>query len=438
VRRGGNQAVGAADVRIAVLWVLAIVPQAFGFWLVAGDVAGLGAGDRPDFLLAALLTLGAATIAQLLVGYRLPLYEGPAAGYMASVLVVAAGGHGLAAMTGGMLVAGATVVLLGVLRFDRLLLRFLTPLTGMVFVLVVCVAVMPATLERAVASSDDAPAGTAAGWIAALATLGVALALSRRRGLRPYALLGALVAGTLAAAAIDGLPHADLGGGLAAPPLLPWGGPDLSLAVALPFVIGGAIVAFNTVAAIEIAGDATGRARAPGDQPRGLVVHGTAQMGGALIGNVLGTVGRLDSLPIASLLGTTRRAPLAIAAAIVLALAFLEPFLGLVAALPLSVSAALLAFMLGTMIVTTGLRLWPLGARARIVAACALVPALAWEPLQGSLSPAARLVANPMLLGVAIGVALEHLLVRRGPGGPTDPGPARPPSIRRRPAARAR
>jgi xanthine/uracil permease len=158
-------------------------------------------------------------------------------------------------------------------------------------------------------------------------------------------------------------------------------------------------------------------------------------MGGALLGNVLGTVGRLDSLPIADLLGTHRRAPLAIAAALVLALALLEPFLGLVAALPLHVSATLLAFMLATMIVTTARRLWPLGARARTVAACALVPALAWVPLQASLSPAARLVANPMLLGVTVGVVLEHVLVRRGP---RDPDPARPPSTRRRPAARAR
>ena len=58
----------------------------------------------------------------------------------------------------------------------------------------------------------------------------------------------------------------------------------------------------------------------------------------------------------------------------ILALAFVGPFLGLVAALPLQVSATLLAFMLGTMIVTTARRLWPLGRPARIIAAAALVP----------------------------------------------------------------
>jgi xanthine/uracil permease len=400
-----------SDLRTAVLWVLAIVPSAFGFWLVAGDVAGVEPGRRPEFLLAALLTLGLATLAQVAFGYRLALYEGPAAGYLASVIVVAGGGHDLAEITGGMLLAGATVVALGLLRFDRLLLRIFTPLTGMVFVLVVTVAVMPTTFERAVAASDAHPLGTAAGWVTAAATLATALVLQGRRALRPYALLGALVVGAGVAAIVDGVPHADLSGGLAAPPLLPWGAPQLSLAVALPFVIGAAIVAFNTVAAIEITSDMTGRELAHRAQPRGLVVHGGAQMGGALLGNVLGTVGRLDSLPIAALLGTQRRTPLALAAVLVLGLAFVQPFLALVAALPLSVSATLLAFMLGTMIVTTARRLWPLGPTARVVAAAALVPAVAWTPLEGSLSAAVQLVANPMLWGVAIGLVLERLLL---------------------------
>ena len=132
-----------------------------------------------------------------------------------------------------------------------------------------------------------------------------------------------------------------------------------------------------------------------------------------MLGNVLGTVGRLDSLPIAGLLGTHRRAPLALAALMIFALAFVGPFLGLVAALPLQVSATLLAFMLGTMIVTTLRRLWPLGRPARIIAAAALVPAVAWAPLQSSLSATAQLVANPMLWGVAIGLTLEWAFARR-------------------------
>src|SRR3954468_467900 len=93
-------------VRIAVLWVLAIVPQAFGFWLVAGDVAGVAADQRRTFLLAGLLTLALATLAQVAFGYRLALYEGPAAGDFASGIVVAGGGPGPRGITGGSVVAG--------------------------------------------------------------------------------------------------------------------------------------------------------------------------------------------------------------------------------------------------------------------------------------------------------------------------------------------
>ena len=44
----------------------------------------------------------------------------------------------------------------------------------------------------------------------------MALVLQRRRALRPYAVLGALLAGTAAAFLISGLPHDDLSGGIAA------------------------------------------------------------------------------------------------------------------------------------------------------------------------------------------------------------------------------
>ncbi|WP_187368748.1 solute carrier family 23 protein [Baekduia soli] len=403
----------AGDLRTAVLWVLAVVPQAFGFWLVAGDVAGVQPGQTRTFVLAAMLTLGLATLAQVVVGYRLTLYEGPAAAYLAAVVVVAAGGHGLAAIGAGLLVGGATVALLGVLRFDRLLLRVFTPLTGMVFVLVVTVAVLPTTVARALATSHVHPWGTTAGWVAALAVVAVGVGLQRPRVTRPYALLVALLVGAAAAIAVGGVPHADLSGGLALPSALPWGAPQFSVQVIVPFVIAAGLIAFNTVAAVEVGSAMQEVEKARLASARGLVVHGAVQAVGALAGNVLGTVARLDSVPIVQLLGNRRRTALAIAALLVMALALVQPFLGLVAALPLTVSAALLALMFCSMIVQTLQRLWPLGAHARMVAAVALAPSIAWTPLQHLLSPTAKLLGNPMLWGVAAGLVLERVLERR-------------------------
>jgi xanthine/uracil permease len=138
-----------------------------------------------------------------------------------------------------------------------------------------------------------------------------------------------------------------------------------------------------------------------------------AQMAGAAVGNVLGTVARLDSVPIVHILGNRRRMALALAAMLTMALAFVEPFLGLVAAVPLTVTAGLLAFMLISLVVVMLGRVWVLGRRARAIAAVALLPSVVWTPLQDSLSATAQLLGNPMLWGVALGIVLERAMARR-------------------------
>ncbi|UGS39121.1 hypothetical protein DSM104329_05553 [Capillimicrobium parvum] len=404
---------GLGDVVAAVLWVVAVIPSAFGFWLVAGDLANVPAADTRTLVFSAMFTLGLATLAQVAAGYRGLLYEGPSAAYLAAIVVITAGGHGLAGVTGGLIVAGAAIVALSLLRFDRLLRPLMTPLTGMVFVLVVCVAVIPATAERAVAASSAHPLGTAPAWAAAAAVVVTGLVLQGIPVLRQYALFGALLAGTAVSFAISGIPDTSLAGGLATPDLMPWGSPDFGAGVIAPFLIAALLVAFNEIAAIEVAADSYGTVPAPDAGRRGLAIHGVAQVAGAAVGNVLGTVARLDSVPIVRLLANRRRAALALAALIVMGLAFVEPFLGLVAALPLTVSAALLGFMMVSLVAITLGRVWVLGGRARLVAAVALAPSIAWTPLQDSLSATAQLIGNPMLWGVGLGILLERGLARR-------------------------
>jgi xanthine/uracil permease len=406
----------------AVLWVVAVIPSAFGFWLVAGDLAGVPPSDTRTLNFATMLTLGLATLAQVAAGYRLLLYEGPAAAYLAAIVVVTAGGHGLAAITGGLNVAGIAVVALGLLRFDRLLLALLTPLASLIFVLVVCIAVIPATVQRAIGSSSAHPLGTGAAWAAAAAVVGAGLLLQRVQALRAYALLGALLAGTAALFAVAGIPDASLGGGLAVPELLPWGAPEISAGVVAPFLVAALLIAYNEIAAIEVAGTAYDMAPPPHAGPRGLAVHGIAQVAGAVAGNVLGTVARLDSVPIVHILGNRRRVALALAAVLAMALAFVEPFLGLVAAVPHPVTAGLLAFMLVSLVVAMLARVWVLGRRARVITAVALVPSIVWTPLQDSLSATAQLLGNPMLWGVALGIVLERAMARRDRTRPTKQG----------------
>jgi xanthine/uracil permease len=393
----------------AVLWTVAIVPAAMGFWLVAGSLAGVAPAQVPTLVAASLLALGLATLLQVALGFRLPMYEGPAAAYLAAITVVAAEGqHGLGAITGGLIAAGAFVALLGLLGADRLIAKAFTPLVANVFVLTVTLTVLPATLERALGATHGPP-GQGPAWAATAVVAGVALALRRFRRLIPYSLLAALVAGTATYIALAGAPRVALGGGVVAPALLPWGSPNATAGVVAPFLLAGALAAFNTVASGKVVSIAHGLSVGPGAQRRSFVMHGAAQAGGALFGNVLGTVSRVDSIGIAQLLDHRGRAPLVLCGALVGALGFVRPFVRLAAALPLSVSAALLAVLLSLILThaARGIAREPRPVVALVVAP-AMVPTAFWIAVGSSLPPAVQLAANPMLWGVLLAMALER------------------------------
>src|SRR5690348_8995428 len=174
------------DTVAALLWMVAVVPAAMGFWLVAGSLAGVAPSQVSTLVSASLLGLGIGTLLQVGLGFRLPMYEGPAAAYLAAITVVTAEGrHSLGAITGGLIAAGAFVALLGALGADRLIARAFTPLVANVFVLTVTLALIPATVERAVGATHGLP-GHGPAWAATLVVVAVTLLLRRVRSLVPY------------------------------------------------------------------------------------------------------------------------------------------------------------------------------------------------------------------------------------------------------------
>jgi xanthine/uracil permease len=401
------------DTVAALLWMAAVVPAAMGFWLVAGSLAGVAPSQVPTLVSASLLGLGIGTLLQVGLGFRLPMYEGPAAAYLAAITVVTAEGHhSLAAITGGLIAAGVFVALLGALGADRLIARAFTPLVANVFVLTVTSALMPATLERAVGATGGLP-GKGADWAATVVVVTVAIALRRVPRLVPYSLLAALVAGTGVYVALAGAPGVKPGAGIAAPGLLPWGTPRASLGVVIPFLLAGGLAAFNTVASGKVVSIAHTLPVRPGAQRRSFLMHGAAQVGGGMVGNLVGTVSRVDSIGIARLLDHRGRAPLLLCGILIGALAFVTPFVGVAAALPLSVSAALLAVLLSLIWVhaARGIAREPRALVARVVLP-AMVPTVVWIAAGSSLPPTVQLVINPMLWGVLIAMVLERIARR--------------------------
>ncbi len=403
------------DLLAALLWVVVIVPPSFGFWLVAGSLAGVPAEDVRTLILAALLAVGITTLAQVCLGYRMPIFEGPASTYLGAVAVLGAAGGAAhpAQVTGGLLAAGVLVLVLGLAGADRPLRRLFTPPVLVAFLLIVVIAVVPATVERAIGHSAEHPLGTVAAWTAAAVVVAVALGSQRVSALRPYGLLAALLLGTLTYFLLAGFPGAGSSSGWGVPDVFPWGAPELSFSIAIPFLIAGVLASLNTMASIDAMAGAREAPPGPGAGRRALLTHGGAGAATACFGNLLGNVPRLDSAGVVRMIGNPRPRALGFAAAAIFALAFVGPAVDLLARIPVAVSAALLAVVLG-LVVDQGLR-QAAGFEPRrrwLVVAPAVVPTLAWLLVGDQLSAEARLVANPLLLGVLLAVALDRLVPR--------------------------
>jgi xanthine/uracil permease len=401
------------DAVSGLMWFVVIVPPAFGFWLVAGDLAGVAESDRQTLILASLLGLGLATLLQVVMGHRMPVFEGPASTYLAAVAVLSAGGAAgsPAAVTGGLLAAGLLVFLLGLAGIDRLLRRIFTPPVVCAFLMIVTLTVVPATVERAVGHSGAHPWGVWAAWISTAVVVAVAVGGQAIAAVRSYSLLAALLLGTLAYGVLAGVPDPAAKAGWSVPDLFPWGAPELSGSIVAPFVIAGLLASFNAIASINVMAASTGAPPPPGSERRGLLVHGGTQSVAACFGNVLGNVPRLESATIVQMLGNPRPRALAMAAVAAIALAFVGPAVALLARLPIPVSAALVAVVLG-MMARQALRQAATFDRRRqwLVVFPAVAPTFVWLFVSDGLSEQAQLLANPMLIGVALAVALDHIV----------------------------
>lgn len=405
----------------AALWFVAIVPPAFGFWLVAGDLLGVPEEDFRILLAASMLGVGIATFLQVTIGYLVPVYEGPAGNYLAAVAVLAVADPSPAEATGGLLVAGAIVFTLGALRVDRTLGHLFTPPVVQAFLFIIVLIALPPTVDRALDLSAGAPLGTVAGWASALVVVGLALGLQSNRALRPYALLGSLAVGTAAHFVLDGVPTPRFeSGGIAVPSLFPWGSPQISLSIGAPFAIAAVLASFNTIASMRVMGAAIDEPPGAGAGRRGLLVDGGAQCLNACLGNLLGHVPRLDAAGVIPLIGNTRRLPLAIAAATVIALSFVGPVIDLLALLPVSVSASLLALVLGAITVQGLRQVARMDRRSRwLVFAPAVAPCLVWLPLADSFSQTGQLLSNPLLVGTGVAIVLDRLVPAAPQARPT-------------------
>ena len=398
------------DIADGLSWMVAVIPAAVGFWLVAGNLAGVRGSDEPRLLAASLLAMGLAILGQVLLGYRTPMFEGPAGAYLAAIAVVVAERTATspAEITTGTLLGGAVAVAMGLTGAHRWLRALLTPAVATAFLLITVATVLPAAASRALDLSGTTPFGR---WPAVAATMTVlvcAEAASRRQALKPYSLLLALGAGTLAYLAVVGhVPRPEpVAWGL--PHLLPWGAPRFEVAILGPFVLAGLLGSFNAIATAQavMPADAEADSR-PGR--RGLVAHGASVIVGGLLGSVLANVPRLDSVGIVQVIGNRGLRPLMVAACGTMAVACCPPAIALVASVPASVPASLALVVLISMLRSGSgaIRALP-SVQRRYVLVPALLPAVVWLLLGGLLPAWSSLLTNPLAAGVVLAVVADR------------------------------
>ena len=400
------------------MWVVLVVPPQLGFWIIAGDLAGVPVSSRDTLILAAMLSVGVATLIQVTVGHRMPIYEGPAGTYLAALAIVALATNAPspAAVAGGLIAAGALAVALVIVRADRLLGRVFTPVVAMTFLTVIVITVAPVTFEVSIERDAVNTLGTSVAWISTAIVLVVALVTHSSAAWRPWSIVLALGAGAAAYLLIAGAPPLDLSSGVKVPSLFPWGAPTFELAVIGPFLIAGVLSSLNTIASINVMDPIVGGKR-PRSERNGLLAHGVSQAVGACLGNVLGNVARLESTAAVNTVDDTRVRPLAIAALIVIGLSFVGPVVGVLAYIPEAVSAALILFLFGVLLMYARKQVAGFTKHRQVIFVVAVLPAFAWLALPDSLPSDIQLVANPLLVCVVLAALLDSSLTKNAGAG---------------------
>lgn len=410
--RSDRRILNAHEGLATLQWLAIIVPPSLGMWVFGAALIGLSPSSLGRVLAGAFLATGLATLLQLAFGWRVSVFEGPASIHLATLVIVAASQGGSASpgvVMGGLLVAGAVVLLLGITGADRLLGRIFSPAATAAFVLALVIILLPEAGSQAVNRSIGPPVGTGDAWLVLLVALGAGSVAYLRRKLRPFALLVALVAAVGAQLLMGWPASGGLDPGWTIPTPFVWGIPRFSLAASLPFALAGLAAALNVVGSVS-AMSSVDRASAPGRYRQGLLVNGLVQGVHSAFVGFIGTVGHLESASVVRMLGRDGRRSLAMAAAGLVMLSFVDPAIRVMATIPAHISGTLLLLLVLVLgVVGTEIAL-SCSAQVRwLVIGPALVPPLWWvvSPPSGQGITA---FLNPMVLAIVVAVAAERLL----------------------------
>lgn len=331
----------------AAQWLLFAVGPIFSTALVLGPALDLSPAQTVGFLQRLLIVSGVASLAQVLVGHKLPAIEASAVfcwGYILP-LVERARAVGLPIsklrtnIEGGLVLAGiviAAVVLLGLVpRIARLFTPTVCGVVLMLAVLQVCQPLVNTMVRR----SDGSFHPLLAGVSSVVVLVVFALSLCSNRLLKSLSVLTGLVTGWLISIPLGlsaPMPTATAAEGL----FWSWGVPTFDAYTAAVLVLGYLVFLPNTVVSMAVVQSATGSPGSyQGSWANGIMVNGLAQTLSGIMGGV-GTVSWPASAAVIRMTGVAARLPYLLGCLSLMALGFLRPLISAVATIPVAVASA--------------------------------------------------------------------------------------------------
>lgn len=229
--------------------------------LIVGQAAGLSDSDVAVLIASALFVGGAATVLQSwgvpFFGSQLPLVQGVSFAGVATMLAILAGGGGLPAVMGAVLVAGAFGLVAA--PFFAQIIRFFPPVVTGVVITTIGLTLMPVAAGWAMGGQGSEDFGSTANIGLAFLTFVIVLVLSKVgvATISRLSILLSIIIGTLVAAVLGMADFSGVGEGptIAVPAIFAFGTPTFEVAAIISMIIVVLVTMTETTADILAVGE---------------------------------------------------------------------------------------------------------------------------------------------------------------------------------------
>ncbi|HEX7124276.1 MAG TPA: solute carrier family 23 protein [Thermodesulfobacteriota bacterium] len=400
-------------------WVVTMVYAAVWGYAVVGRGLALEGADLVNYMVRIVFLTGICTLAQASVGHRFAMVSGPNIIPSLAILVAASSGgrdYALQSFT-AQAVAGVVVLALALTGALRLIERVFSPLVLGAMITTVGLAVAGTGLEQMTTDGFGWPF-----WAALGLALGAVLLSIRGTGVPATLPTLLVIAGGYVVFGLAGALDTDL---IALAPTVTWPRPFAFGLAMPPWDLTVTMLVVALMSALNLYGNVQGYAAVVGEtvdadrRARAFTVFGAMENVLAGIFAVPAYVPYGENIGIVMLTRVAARLFIVAAAIVFAALAFIGPVAGLMAAMPLPVSGAVLLGIAST-VIGLGAQTWLkaprfesreiaiVGFAVFLALGLSLLPEERWEA-------APRLVAtvfsNPVVSVILFVVCLERILL---------------------------